>query len=159
MAAISSTKPRPATESTEQYLMILAHCLEQLDSRRNTNATFEEDLRQLVQKQGSEQNSPTDPLVIHSGRNKLFLNNQHLADLVQAIRHVEQKPLRETVEFLQEVVQKREARGDLWPEGRLQLGIAYATLEEYANARRVLEEVMRICESGGRYMDEQAIAA
>ncbi len=91
-------------------------------------------------------------------------NNQRLAELVQEIRQAEQKKaeqksLREIAEFMQEVVQKREARGDLWPEGRLQLGIAYAALKEYADARRVLDEVIRICESGGRYLDEQAIAA
>lgn len=70
-----------------------------------------------------------------------------------------QKRLEAIVAFLQEAVAKREARNDLWPEGRLQLGIAYAALKEYPAARRTLDEVIRICQSGGKYMEQHFIAA
>jgi hypothetical protein len=67
--------------------------------------------------------------------------------------------LAQIASFLETMVAKREARDDLWPGGRLQLGIAYAALRDYANARRTLDEVIRICESGGNYMREQMMAA
>jgi hypothetical protein len=90
---------------------------------------------------------------------QLLLSTPEMTQVVQAINQEEQRPLREIVDFLETVIAKRAARDDLWPEGRLQLGIAYATLQEYANARRVLQEVIQICESGGRYMERAEMAA
>ena len=65
----------------------------------------------------------------------------------------------EIAAFLQAEVDKREARDDLWPEGRLQLGITHAARRDYAAARRTLDEVIRICESGGKFMEQAMIAA
>jgi hypothetical protein len=146
-------------EFSQNYLVTLAQCLEQVNSRQSTNRAFARSVQQYLQRQGHDLIILPEAQTRHPGDDQLFLSNQPLAELMQEIRQAEHKSLRETVEFLQEVVQKREARGNLWPEGRLQLGIAYATLEEYADARRVLDEVIRICESGGRYLDQQAIAA
>jgi uncharacterized caspase-like protein len=74
-------------------------------------------------------------------------------------RPAKPKSLEEIAAFLQAEVDKREAREDLWPEGRLHLGIAYAALKDYDNARRTLDEVIRICESGGKFMREQNFIA
>jgi Tfp pilus assembly protein PilF len=67
--------------------------------------------------------------------------------------------LAQSASFLEGMVAKREARADLWPGGRLQLGIAYAALRDYEQARRTLDEVIRICESGGKYRREQMMVA
>jgi hypothetical protein len=72
----------------------------------------------------------------------------------------EEKALKEIANFLQAMVEKREGRDDLWPEGRLELGITCAALKDYLTAEHTFEDVMNICESGGKYRAEQfAIAA
>jgi tetratricopeptide (TPR) repeat protein len=79
--------------------------------------------------------------------------------LVDKLPEIKALSLEEIAAFLQEAVAKREAREDLWPEGRLQLGITYAALKDYPAAKRTLDEVIRICESGGKYMEQHYMAA
>jgi tetratricopeptide (TPR) repeat protein len=87
------------------------------------------------------------------------VGSKFLKKLVEEMPEVEKASLEMIATFLQEEVEKREAREDLWPEGRLQLGITYAALKDFEQARVRLDEVIRICQSGGRYMREQFQAA
>ncbi len=139
-----------------RYLAALAQCLKQVEPRHSTNATFEKNLRHLVRQIADQQNTLPELLIAHQGNDQPFLSNQPMANFLRSIRQIEQKPLAEIANSLQTTIDKRQARNDLWPDGRLQLGIAYAELGEYALARRIFDEVIRICESGGRFMDEQA---
>lgn len=83
-----------------------------------------------------------------------------LPDLYQALQTEDAQPLAEIATFLQQMVASREARDDLWPEGRLHLGIAYVALNDPPAAQEIFEEVIRICESGGKFMNEpMAMAA
>jgi hypothetical protein len=91
--------------------------------------------------------------------NGVFQEAPNHEQLIQETQQVKEQALRTIATFLEEAVEKRQARDDLWPDGRLQLGITYAALKEYASARRILDEVIRICESGGKFMEAQFIAA
>ena len=153
---------RPAASTTATpapYLQALLQCLERVDPQRTTNANFQKQLEQAIATSRDEPLPLPSPSLAFPEADQLFLSNQTMTELIRELRTAEQNPLLEIVTFLQAVVDKREARNDLWPEGRLQLGIAYAALADYANARRVLEEVINICASGGRFSQELAQAA
>lgn len=149
----------PTEAVPEIYLHILAKCLAMVDPVRTTNAAFQQQLEQTLHVQSTDSLDLPAPLIVAPNEEQLLLSNQSITTLMQEIRAIEQAPLREIAEFLQAMVDKRAARGDLWPDGRLQLGIAYAALEEYARARDVLDEVIRICESGGKFNNTMAMAA
>lgn len=142
----------------EIYLQIVNKCFTDVDPVRTTNAAFQQQLELSLRTQSTDSLHLPAPLIA-APNDQLLLSNPALTELLREIRAVEQAPIREIAQFLQAMVDKREARGDLWPDGRLQLGIAYAALEEYTRAREVLEAVIRICESGGKFNQEQALAA
>jgi Flp pilus assembly protein TadD len=146
-------KPDPNT-----YLAALVKILSQADPERTTNREVQQQITSLVRAK-DEQTRVETPIIYYSDKNELFLGNQELAELYQAFEQIEQQPVHQAVEFLEEVIQRREAQNDLWPEGRLELGIAYAALGEWEQARKELDEVIMICESGGRYMSENMAMA
>jgi hypothetical protein len=153
-------RPSHVTEAIpERYLATLVRCLATVNPRTTTVGDFAQQLTKALQGLNNEQRTIPAPMFITDDEAQLLLSTPEMTQVVQAINQEEQRPLREIVDFLETVIAKRAARDDLWPEGRLQLGIAYATLQEYANARRVLQEVIQICESGGRYMERAEMAA
>lgn len=143
----------------ETYLQILLECLATVDPERTTNPAFQQQLERTLRAKNTGVLDLPTPLIVAPKDNRRLLSNQSMTELVQEIQAVEQAPLRVIAEFLQATVDKRYERGDLWPDGRLQLGITYALLEEYARARDVLEEVIRICESAGKFNNTMAMAA
>ena len=88
-----------------------------------------------------------------------MLTNHFVTEILLPMQHVGQRTLAELADFLSMEIGKREARDELWPEGRLQLGITFAALKEYRLAEQTLDEVIRICESGGRFMEQAIMAA
>jgi hypothetical protein len=54
--------------------------------------------------------------------------------------HMGEQRARRIIATLEEVIARREQQGDYWPEGRLNLGIAYACLGEYEDARHWLDD-------------------
>ena len=55
---------------------------------------------------------------------------------------LERAGLRRIIVALQRAVEQRETLGDLWPEGLLNAGIAYAAIGDYAKARNLLEQAL-----------------
>jgi uncharacterized caspase-like protein len=88
-----------------------------------------------------------------------LLTSEFLNALLLDMPKIKEISLEKIADFLQAAVSKRESRDDLWPEGRLHLGITYAALKRFGEAEQTLDEVIRICRSGGRFMREQAVAA
>ena len=153
-------RPNPESEAIpEQYLATLNHCLANVNPQSTSVGEFAHQVTKAIQGLNNEQRTVPEPTFVTGDAAQLFLSAPAMTQVVQAINEEAQRPLREVVTFFESVIAKRAERDDLWPEGRLQLGIAYALLQDYLNARRVLEEVIQICESGGRYMERAAMAA
>jgi hypothetical protein len=141
-----------------EYLSTLLTVIRRADPERTTNRELKQQINSLVLAQ-AEQNRARSPIINHSGEEALFLGNRELVDLIRAFQQIEQGPARQAVEFLKRTIRRRESQSDLWPEGRLQLGMAYAALGEWELARRELDEVIMICESGGRYKGQNMAMA
>ena len=85
--------------------------------------------------------------VAEAARGQVILTNQiTLPRARELIQHLmagpDEQRAREIIAGLQEVITRREQQGDYWPEGRLNLGIAYACLGEYQDAERWLDEAV-----------------
>lgn len=132
------------------YLDALADVLAGTDPGTLTNAQFEQRLKAAIQAQRNNLDFQP-PLVLTAGPQGLFLGNHALNEVNLALQEVEAAPLRETAAFLEAVIERREEQADLWPDGRLELGITYAALGESRRASEKLEEVIQICQSGGRF--------
>lgn len=74
----------------------------------------------------------------------VFANNIVHARCSKLLALLDEHHEREIIVNLEEVITRREQQGDYWPEGRLNLGIAYACLGEYEAARRWLEDAVNI---------------
>jgi hypothetical protein len=67
--------------------------------------------------------------------------------------------VRRMLASLDEIIASRKADDDLWPEGRLAAGIALATLRNYPEARRRLEEAVGVFSGTGLPQPELAVYA
>jgi tetratricopeptide (TPR) repeat protein len=145
-------------EEMANLLFALADTLDKADPGKTTNAAFAQQLEATLRPRS---NRLPEPGFTFGEPQHLFLGNEALTTAHRSLERLAQAPVRETIAFLEEVIARRQERGDLWPDGRLNLGIAYAALGDYEEARRILEEVIDICESGGRYPygEEMAMAA
>ena len=79
-----------------------------------------------------------------TARSQIVLADPLHTQASELMARLDQQRAREIIAGLEEVVAKREKQGDYWPEGRLNLGIAYACLGEYENARRWLDDAVNI---------------
>lgn len=130
------------------YLSTLIAGLKTIDSTRTTQA----EIARWLEKRQKEAASGFSPLLLNgSSETQLFFATSAWEALITQTQQLEDEALRQLVIFLQAVVDRRAARGDLWPTGRLELGIAYATLNDWENAQRMLDMVIKICESGGHF--------
>ncbi len=132
--------------------------LQKADPESMTNREFRQELEESILTTG-EQPQFEMPKVFYSNDNELFLGNSDLTNVYHSLERIEQNSLREGVEFLEEIIRRREAQDDLWPDGRLELGLAYAALGDYEQASRLLEEVINICETGGKYHSQNIAMA
>lgn len=143
----------------EQHVIsALISVLENANPESTTNRDVQLQIAELVR--GSEENARLN--FIHSycsDPNVLFLGNEDLTVVYRSLEEIEQSSIREAVSFLENVIRRRESQDDLWPDGRLELGLAHAALGDYVRASRVLIEVIEICESGGKYYGQNMAMA
>jgi hypothetical protein len=132
----------------EDSLFAILSVLEKADPERTTNRDVRQQIEEIL--------LPTerrfdDQKIFYADDDQLFLGNKDLTTVYESLGRIEQNSIREAVSFLEDVVRRRQSQDDLWPDGRLELGLAYAALGDYEQASRVLTEVIEICESGGKY--------
>jgi hypothetical protein len=78
-----------------------------------------------------------------------LLGSTALDDVNGWLRRLEQQDLRRLAERLEAVIAERESQDDLWPEGRLNAGIALAALGEVVAARRHLADAVDVFSGRG----------
>jgi hypothetical protein len=149
--------PQAQTPQGDNFLELWP-TLQKTDPERMTNREFRQQLEESILATG-EQPQFEMPKIFYSDDNELFLGNSDLANVYHSLERIEQNSLREAVAFLEEVIRRREAQDDLWPDGRLELGLAYAALGDYERASRVLGDVIEICEGGGKYHSQNIAMA
>jgi tetratricopeptide (TPR) repeat protein len=133
--------------SVKSSLAAIQSSLEKADPEQTTNLQFKELLDETLKRVQEPGGRRADLYYFATGES-LFLGNADLAELYQSLKRIEQSPLREAAAFFEAAIQRRADTGDLWPDGRLQLGIALAELGEFERASNVLEQVIEICERG-----------
>jgi len=69
---------------------------------------------------------------------------------------LERAGLRRIIAVLRHAVERREQVGDLWPEGLLNAGIAYAAVGDCAEARNLLEQALERFSGRGVPREESA---
>lgn len=77
-------------------------------------------------------------------RGQLVLANNIATRASELMVRLDEQRARQIIAGLEEVITRREQQGDYWPEGRLNLGIAYASLGEYEAAKRWLEDAVNM---------------
>lgn len=77
-------------------------------------------------------------------RGQVVLANPIVTRANELTARLDEQRAPEIIAGLEEVVAKREEQGDYWPEGRLNLGIAYACQGEYEAARRWLDDAVNM---------------
>ena len=155
-------KGSPISQGVEieaDFLSTLVTSLREADPEHTTNDGF----RQFLQRNQPVLDDPRlngASITYFAQGEDLFLGNPDLAQVYASLEKIEQAPLRDTAAFLEEVIRRRESQEDLWPDGRLELGILYAALGEYRQASLVLDDVIQICKTGARYKgSDTAMAA
>ncbi|MBK9710144.1 MAG: caspase family protein [Kouleothrix sp.] len=85
------------------------------------------------------------PVVQGTGRDEPLFRPRSLLDgaLAQAIA-IERQPIVATIGLLRRLIEQREQHGDLAPEARLNLGIAYAAIGEYEKSVDALERAIAL---------------
>jgi tetratricopeptide (TPR) repeat protein len=132
---------------------------ESLDAKSSDHSQFDRALKQNLERAGGQDIRFADPILYYGEETQLFLSNPNIQAMYETLKEIEQAPLKDIAEFLRGVIEQRARQDDLWPDGRLHLGIVYAALEDFEAARNTLEEVIEICESGGRYMQKNIAMA
>lgn len=140
------------------YLQILSQTLDKVVHGETSYAQWQEQLRQAINKISQGKNLPSAEF-ISPPEHLLFMMTDEMNEIVNELQALETAPLHQAAEFFEETIEKRFARGDIWLEGMLELGVTYLVLKDYKNAERVLQRLVRICESGGEYSEEMAMAA
>jgi hypothetical protein len=160
--SVSRIQPESAPESGVHqaafYLSALQAVLERADPEKLTHQELHRRLEEIISS-GEQPALAEAPAIYYAQGSDLFLANADLAAVYLSLEKLEELPVSEMVEFLEDTIHRRQAQMDLWPEGRLEMGIAYAALGEYERASAVLIELITICESGGRYYSENMAMA
>jgi hypothetical protein len=92
-------------------------------------------------------------------KNRLFLSMPAHSSAVALLGELERSELRGVIEILERAVAARQGQDDYWPEGRLNLGIAYAAMGDYRTARGWLREAVDILSGRGLAEDSYEMAA
>ena len=71
-----------------------------------------------------------------------FFSTPHTGRALAILQDLLDDPVRQAIAHLREAITVREQQGDPWPEGRLNLGIAYAQVGDYDQAQRWLTEAV-----------------
>lgn len=111
--------------------------LERADPSRETLGDLERSLKHLF----------GDTLTVklsESTRDRTLFANELVSTAESLLVRLDQQHARQIIAVLEEVIARRELQEDYWPEGRLNLGIAYASLEEYDDARRWLDDAVNM---------------
>lgn len=112
--------------------------LESADASRETFGDLERSLKEVFG------DNLTIKLSAAARHQPVFAN--HLARASELMTRLDQRDEHAIIDGLKQVIERREKQQDNWPEARLNLGIAYACLGEYGEARRWLEEATRMIE-------------
>jgi hypothetical protein len=147
----------PTVDKTEEFLQVLCELFSSLDTGLLTNQMFKEALVFKLRSTGGV-NIP-DPLFHFNQVEGPFWSTPDAGEMLHFIQQVEMATLQKIADFMQEMVDRREQRGDPWLEGRLELGVAYTVLGDYDRARSVLSQLVRISEGGGVFAEEMMMAA
>lgn len=91
-------------------------------------------------------------------RRPLFTSVLH-SQALALLEQIEQAGLRQAIEALANAIEQRQQLDDPWPEGRLNLGIAYATAGDFAAAQRSLEEAVDLGSGKDLFRQEAMMAA
>jgi hypothetical protein len=78
--------------------------------------------------------------ISEGARDRLVLADELVGTADALLMHMGEQRARRIIATLEEVIARREQQGDYWPEGRLNLGVAYACLGEYEDARHWLDD-------------------
>jgi tetratricopeptide (TPR) repeat protein len=78
--------------------------------------------------------------IAQGAQDSLLLADELMGRADALLARIGERRARQVIAALEEVIARREQQGDYWPEGRLNLGIAYACLGEYEDARRWLDD-------------------
>ena len=100
---------------------------------------FGSDIYVKIEKEGHQATFLADPL-------------QHKA--LQFVDQIAAREIADLIKVLSDMVASREQQGDWWPEGRLNLGIAYATAGEYTKACDFLEQARDLAMGRGIVNDK-----
>lgn len=132
--ALEAELPNPQGDSTQKFYGRFTHALVQyLWQTEPTELTY----TQLIEgtkafAQGDDQDKP------------LFFNHTRNAAILQLVREIEQTPIQATIVLLHRLIEQREQQGDLYPEGRLNVGIAYAAIKDYDKGIGYLERAVAL---------------
>ncbi len=140
------------------YIHILADSIDRVVYGRSTVADWEEIVRQDLRHAFPEGGVPEPQLITPSDQQR-FLTDQDLNQMVEEFEILDRQPLLEAIQFFEEILRQREARGEIWLEGMLELGVALLEAGEYDRAQDILENLVRYCESGGMLSEEMMMAA
>lgn len=80
--------------------------------------------------------------IAEEARTQLLLADSHHSKANELLKRMAQQQEHQIIDVLKDMIKRRELQRDYWPEGRLNLGIAYACLGEYEEARRWLQEAV-----------------
>jgi hypothetical protein len=145
-------------QKADTYIEVLAEALRKCVYGETTTALWQELLEQALHKAFPGKELP-EPIFIKPSNDQLFLMNAKLDETARSMKAQETASLRQAAAFLEEMIEKRTARGEVWLEGMLELGVARLALGEHDQAERVLSRLVRLCESGGELSEERLMAA
>ena len=115
----------------------LNEILESADPNRETYGDLEDALKEVFKDHITVK-------VAGAARDQVVLLDNAVTKASGLLAHLNEQSARRIIAGLEEVIAQREQQGDYWPEGRLNLGIAYACLGEYENARRWLDDAVNM---------------
>jgi hypothetical protein len=115
---------------------VLHGILEQADPSQHTFGDLERALKEVL--------DDVDLQVSDAARGELILANALQIKTAKLMADLDEQGARQIIAGLEEAITRREQQKDYWPEGRLNLGIAYACLGQYEEARRWLEEAVNM---------------
>lgn len=109
----------------------------------------EVDVRSLTYSQWlasvSEQLKSERPVVLGDHRDERIFDNRTLrSEVLELATRIYQEPVFETIRLLLRMIEQREQLGDPYPEGKLNLGIAYAAIGEYNKSIFALESAIAL---------------
>ena len=141
-------------ESPPRVHGVLTHTLIQVLEQADPVHTRLTDLESFL----GDALSILDLLATDDAKDRLLFASPALSTAVEMTQALEQQDLRQIIDTLEKVIARKESQDDYWPEGRLNVGIAYAALGDHPAARRWLEEAVAILSGRGLAEDGYQMA-